>query len=115
MASEQTVRAPDCTVDLPDCDGPGTYRCDQFVWGSECRRWQARNGGYSAPDDVEVGEPNPAEQLARAFHEAYEELAPEYGYRTREASAVPWSRAPVRNRRLMIATAQRLIDSGAVS
>ena len=38
------------------------------------------------------------------FHEAYERLAPEFGYRTREESAVPWERVPARNRDLMTAT-----------
>jgi hypothetical protein len=28
------------------------------------------------------------EELARLFHETYERLAPSYGYKTREASAV---------------------------
>jgi hypothetical protein len=31
-----------------------------------------------------------AEALARLFHETYERLAPEFGYETRKASAVPW-------------------------
>ncbi len=104
--------AHDCTVGRPGCDGLGTYRCDEFVWGSSCRAWQARNGGYAAPDDREVADPTPAERLAQAFHDAYERLAPAHGYKTREASAVPWRQVPVRNRRLMIAVAQELIDAG---
>jgi hypothetical protein len=56
----------------------------------------------------------PAEQLAKAFHERYEELAPQYGYRTREASAVPWEEVPMANKAVMIATAQRLIDDGII-
>lgn len=56
----------------------------------------------------------PAEQLAKAFHERYEELAPQYGYSTREASAKPWEEVPDKNRGLMIATAQRLIDDGVI-
>lgn len=51
-----------------------------------------------------------AEPLARLFHETYERLAPDYGYRTREASAVPWDEVPERNRSLMIATADHVID-----
>lgn len=47
--------------------------------------------------------PNPAE-VARLFHEHYERLAPEFGYRTRDASAVPWSDVPADNKGLMIAT-----------
>jgi len=30
-----------------------------------------------------------ASELAQAFHEAYERLAPEFGYETRKESAVP--------------------------
>lgn len=45
-----------------------------------------------------------AEIIAQMFHEAYEALAPEYGYRTREASAKPWDEVPENNRNLMIAT-----------
>lgn len=44
------------------------------------------------------------EAIARAFHEAYERLAPQFGYRTREASAVPWDDVPQANRDLMVAT-----------
>ena len=46
-----------------------------------------------------------AETIARQFHEAYERLAPSFGYETREASAVPWVEVPEENRRLMIAVA----------
>ena len=42
--------------------------------------------------------------IARMFHEAYERLAPEFGYRTREESAVPWDKVPAKNRDLMTAT-----------
>ncbi len=106
--------AHDCTVGRSGCDGPGTYRCDEFVWGSPCRAWQARNGGYIALDGVEVADSTPAEKLAQAFHETYEQLAPAFGYATRKASAVPWRQVPVRNQRLMIAVAQKLIDTSQV-
>lgn len=55
-----------------------------------------------------------AEEVARAFHESYEYLAPDFGYRTREASAVPWDEVPDANRELMIATARALIDRGVI-
>jgi len=42
---------------------------------------------------------------ARMFHEAYERMAPQYGYITRRASAVPWDEVPEPNRRLMEAVA----------
>ena len=48
------------------------------------------------------------EQMAQAFHEAYEELAPQFGYKTREASAVPWADVPENNKALMIATCERV-------
>lgn len=50
-----------------------------------------------------------AEQLAQAFHEAYERLAPEHGYKTRDATAVPWRLVPGDNKRLMIAVAEELL------
>ena len=46
----------------------------------------------------------PDEGVARLFHEAYERLAPDFGYRTREASAKPWDDVPEQNRALMAAT-----------
>jgi hypothetical protein len=49
------------------------------------------------------------DRIARCFHEAYERLAPEFGYRTREASAKPWEQVPAANRRLMAATVEALI------
>lgn len=45
-----------------------------------------------------------AAETARLFHETYERLAPDFGYRTREASAKPWADVPEQNRALMIAT-----------
>lgn len=45
------------------------------------------------------------EDIARMFHEAYERLAPSFGYETRKASAVPWEDVPEPNRSLMVAVA----------
>jgi hypothetical protein len=50
-----------------------------------------------------------AETLARNFHEAYERLAPEFGYETRKDSAVTWELVPERNRQLMIAVCTELL------
>lgn len=55
-----------------------------------------------------------AETIAKAFHTAYERLAPKFAYDTRSESAVPWQQVPERNRRLMIATVQRLLDNGVI-
>lgn len=57
---------------------------------------------------------NDAEKLAKRFHETYERLAPEYSYKTREASAVPWKDVPDNNKRLMIAVAGELLASAAL-
>lgn len=50
------------------------------------------------------------EALAQMFHEAYEEAAPAFGYKTREASAKPWPEVPEQNKMLMIMTAERVIQ-----
>lgn len=50
-----------------------------------------------------------AEQLAQRFHEHYERLAPEHGYKTREASAMPWEDVPEANKSLMIAVAGEVL------
>jgi hypothetical protein len=55
-----------------------------------------------------------SEQIAREFHETYEMLAPEFGYRTRTESAVPWADVPSGNKALMIATVTRLLERGVV-
>ncbi len=56
----------------------------------------------------------PAEMIAGIFHATYETLAPEHGYKTREASAVPWEDVPDANKALMIATVQNMLDIGAI-
>lgn len=58
---------------------------------------------------------SPAEIVAKAFHEAYERLAPGFSYETREASAKPWEEVPDNNRDLMIATVKDLLESGVIS
>ena len=50
-----------------------------------------------------------AENLARFFHTTYEELAPQFNYSTRKASAFPWQDVPENNKRLMIAVAEQVI------
>jgi hypothetical protein len=43
------------------------------------------------------------EMMAQRFHEAYERLAPTFGYETRKESAKPWAGVPANNKRLMAA------------
>lgn len=52
-----------------------------------------------------------AEQLARSFHEAYERLAPSFGYETRRETSIPWEQIPASNpnKQLMIAVADEII------
>jgi hypothetical protein len=62
------------------------------------------DGNPEAPEPGGVIYANP-EALAKSFHENYERLAPDFGYNTREASAVAWEDVPEANKKLMIATA----------
>ena len=54
------------------------------------------------------------EAIAREFHEAYERLAPEHGYETRQESAVPWENVPEANRHLMAAVVRELRERGVI-
>ena len=51
-------------------------------------------------------------ETAKRFHELYEGLAPAFGYKTRKASRVPWSKVPLRNRKLMVAVCGSLQAEG---
>ena len=55
--------------------------------------------------------PLKAEEVAQVFHADYERLAPDFGYETRKASAVPWSQVPVENRALAIATVKSVMKT----
>jgi hypothetical protein len=57
---------------------------------------------------------SPPEVVARKFHETYEQLAPAFGYETREESAKPWEQVPEANRKLMIAVCAQLLGSGMI-
>lgn len=53
------------------------------------------------------------EEMAQAFHEAYERLAGDFGYKTRAESAVPWADVPEANKALMVATIRNvMIEQG---
>ncbi len=49
------------------------------------------------------------EELAQTFHETYERFAPDFGYKTREASAVPWGEVPAKNKALMTAVCASIL------
>jgi len=58
--------------------------------------------------NVDTIKSNP-ETLAIKFHETYEALAPEFGYKTREESAKPWSEVPKQNKDLMVEVCKEII------
>jgi hypothetical protein len=72
------------------------------------RSWRE---GVLMPDSPDT---SAAERIARAFHESYERQAPEFGYRTREASAKPWEEVPVDNKALMIAVVTDLLSRAVI-
>lgn len=55
------------------------------------------------------------EELAQFFHETYERLAPDFGYKTRQESRKPWAEVPESNRRLMIAVCAEVLAAYRVS
>jgi hypothetical protein len=55
------------------------------------------------------------DRIAAAFHEAYERLAPRFGYETRVESAVPWEQVPEANRRLMREVVRDLLNRGVIA
>ena len=55
-----------------------------------------------------------AEFIASEFHATYERLAPQFGYKTREASAVEWKDVPEQNKQLMIAVVADLLERGLI-
>jgi hypothetical protein len=63
------------------------------------------------PSTPPTDTPRDAEKIAQRFHEAYERLAPSFGYTTREASAGAWENVPEQNRKLMIAVCAELFPA----
>ena len=50
-------------------------------------------------------------ELAVLFHSTYERLAPAFGWRTKKGCNVPFDRLPERNKALMIATCQTVLNA----
>lgn len=55
------------------------------------------------------------DEIAEAFHRAYERAAPALGYTTREASCKPWAEVPDENKRVMRATVESLLADGIIA
>ncbi|WIG59168.1 MAG: hypothetical protein OJF49_001915 [Ktedonobacterales bacterium] len=66
-------------------------------------------GGSPAFTPLRRGSMPDAESVAKFFHEAYERLAPAFGYKTRDETRVPWENVPERNKRLMIAATAEVL------
>ena len=102
------------TSDLPEA---GHYHpCDGIFCapGGVLVGWSAEppvlEADVRADERARVLDDVQASNLAQTFHETYERLAPDFGYRTREASAKPWDDVPEQNRALMIATCAEIIQ-----
>jgi hypothetical protein len=52
-----------------------------------------------------------ADAVAKMFHEAYERLAPEFGYETRVDTRKDWDEVPTANKELMRATCKTVVNS----
>lgn len=89
-------------------DSGGLDPIDQHYQGKSFE--QAREDALDANFPERITRDLDAEAIAKAFHEGYERIAPELGYKTREASAVPWDQVPDQNKRLMVATTRWLLD-----
>jgi DNA-binding transcriptional ArsR family regulator len=57
---------------------------------------------------------NDAERIAKAFHDKYEELAPDHGYETRPESRKEWGEVPEQNKGLMVAVVEELIEEDVI-
>ena len=90
------------------CDGEGRH-----PYCEECADVLIRGGESDLGPVTQPRVPDFPNELveaaAKAFHETYERLAPDYGYKTREASAVPWEDVPADNRALMLSTVAAVV------
>jgi hypothetical protein len=78
----------------------------QFYWQLAKQNLLGGSPSMHVPRRLPVPD---AESVARLFHEAYERLAPAFGYETREATRVPWESVPERNKHLMIAVTAEVL------
>lgn len=87
--------------------------CRRPPAGWRCTREPGHDGPCAAVAHLL---PTPrAQEIAQAFHETYEALAPAHGYETREASRTAWESVPAENKSLMVAVAQSLLDAGTIA
>jgi hypothetical protein len=82
----------------------GMMRLYESKWGDEPPELIVARAALAAAPPEPPSAAFAAEMFAQMFHEAYERLAPQFGYETRRESAKPWIEVPEQNRNLMIAT-----------
>lgn len=99
----------------PDCDGKGDWSDLDSTDDRLCGRCKGSGRVPPAEPLQDGGEREQRyERIAKEFHQAYEELAPVFGYRTREESAKPWKDVPRQNQLLMTATVKALIEEDII-
>jgi len=86
-------------------------------WDANCRGREAFASGTALRDEVlaKMAAAQPvalreAREVARLFHDAYERLAPGYGWTTNAATAVEWDKLPTANRELMVHVVNVVLD-----
>jgi hypothetical protein len=95
----------DCRATPSSSPAPGASPVHDCSDPMRCTICSPVAGAHFAASPPVGGAP---ELLAQRFHEAYERLAPSFGYETRKASAKPWAEVPENNRRLMTAVCAEL-------
>lgn len=102
------------------CPGMGMWRCElePFHQGPHYSQRATTRPPTTYPihwPRVEEPLPSLESRIAEAFHESYERLAPEFGWKTQERSAVPWERLNWNQRALMCAVIGELLDNETIS
>lgn len=82
-------------------------RCELVIGADGTKRYSPHELALKIADQQQAG----TEEIAQKFHEAYERLAPQFGYKTREASAKPWAEVPINNRDLMTAVCAEIFPA----
>lgn len=82
----------------------------EFVCGICLARFDSEDAVNSHLDCEEVAD-HVADRIAKWFHFYYEGFASDFGYATRQESAVPWRDVPEQNKALMRCVVETLIEA----
>jgi hypothetical protein len=77
--------------------------------GMDCRGCGKPANGRFHECAPAVGRPD-VDAAAKLFHDTYERLAPQYGWKTQAASAVTWEALPTNQRELMVRVVNVVLD-----